>query len=215
LPLFAFMGALFSVILVYSISRQGNRIPVQSLILSGVIVSIALSGIVIFLISISGNEALHNTMWWLWGSLEVYDLKMLFTVSSIVVLGVAAIFIFSQDLNAISIGEEEAVHLGINTEAMKKKVFFITSLVTASIVCLSGIIGFVGLIIPHMVRFIFGPNHKILIPCSCIAGAVFMVICDILSRTLMPPLEIPIGVITALIGAPAFIILLKTKERSR
>lgn len=212
-PLLAFIGALFSVILVYNISRQGNRIPVQSLILSGVIVSIALSGIVIFLISISSNETLHNTMWWLWGSLEVYDLKMLFIVSGIVVLGITAIFMFSQDLNAISIGEEEALHLGINTEAMKKTIFFITSLVTASIVCVSGIIGFVGLIVPHMIRFIVGPNHKILIPCSCIAGAIFMVVCDILSRTLLSPLEIPIGVITAVIGAPIFIILLKTKER--
>ncbi len=212
-PLLAFIGALFSVILVYNISRQGNRIPVQSLILSGVIVSIALSGIVIFLISISSNETLHNTMWWLWGSLEVYDLKMLFIVSGIVVLGITAIFMFSQDLNAISIGEEEALHLGINTEAMKKTIFFITSLVTASIVCVSGIIGFVGLIVPHMIRFIVGPNHKILIPCSCIAGAIFMVVCDILSRTSLSPFEIPIVVSTAVSGAPICIILLKRRER--
>lgn len=213
LPFAAFLGALLSIILVYVMSQQDNKIPVQSLILSGVILSIALSGIVIFLISISSNEALHGLTWWLWGNLQVYDPKLLLTVSIVVASGIAAIFILAQDLNAISIGEEEAVHLGIDTESAKKLLFFITSLITASIVCISGIIGFVGLIIPHMMRIIVGPNHKILIPASCIAAAAFMVICDTLSRTLFTPLEIPIGVITAIIGAPVFMILLKTKQR--
>ncbi len=212
LPFAAFLGALLSIMLVYVMSQQGNKIPVQSLILSGVILSIALSGIVIFLISISSNEALHGLTWWLWGNLQVYDPKLLLIVSIVVASGIAAIFILAQDLNAISIGEEEAVHLGIDTETAKKLLFFTTSLITASIVCICGIIGFVGLIIPHMMRIIVGPNHKILIPASCIAAAAFMVICDTLSRTLFTPLEIPIGVITAIIGAPVFMILLKTKQ---
>ncbi len=126
-----------------------------------------------------------------------------------------AIFIFSQDLNAISIGEEEAIHLGINTETIKKILFFITSLITASLVCICGIIGFVGLIIPHIMRSIVGPNHKVLIPSTCLAAATFMVICDLLSRTLFSPLEIPIGVITAVIGTPIFIILLRSKQKVR
>lgn len=215
LPLAAFIGAILAVILVYNLARQGNKIPVQSLILSGVIVSIALSGIIIFLISISGNEALHGAMWWLWGSMQVYDLKLLYMVSLVVILGILAIYILSQDLNAISIGEEEAIHLGINTETIKKILFFVTSLITASLVSICGIIGFVGLIIPHIMRFIVGPNHKVLIPCTCISAATFMIICDVLSRTLFPPLEIPIGVITAIVGAPVFIILLKTKQKLR
>ena len=215
LPLAAFIGAILAVILVYNLARQGNKIPVQSLILSGVIVSIALSGIIVFLISISGNEALHGAMWWLWGSMQVYDLKLLYMVSLVVILGILAIYILSQDLNAISIGEEEAIHLGINTETIKKILFFVTSLITASLVSICGIIGFVGLIIPHIMRFIVGPNHKVLIPCTCISAATFMIICDVLSRTLFPPLEIPIGVITAIVGAPVFIILLKTKQKLR
>ncbi len=213
LPLAAFIGAIFSIILVYNLARQNNKIPEQSLILSGVIVSVALSAIIIFLISISGNQALHEITWWLWGSLQVYDFKLLFIVSLIVFLGVAAIYIFSQDLNAISMGEEEAIHLGIDIESVKKILILIASLITASLVCISGIIGFVGLMIPHMMRLVVGPNHKVLIPATCLAAAIFMVACDIISRTLFPPLEIPIGVITAILGAPIFIILLKRSQR--
>lgn len=215
LPFAAFIGALLSFILVYNLARQGNKISVQSLVLSGVIVSVALSSIIVFLISISPNEALHGAIWWLWGSLEIFDFKLLFWVSLIVILGILVIFILSQDLNAISIGEEEAIHLGIEAETIKKVLFFITSLITASLVSICGIIGFVGLIIPHMMRFIVGPNHKILIPSTCLAAAAFMIICDVLSRTLLVPLEIPIGVITAIIGAPIFIILLRTKQKIR
>ncbi|TRZ50110.1 iron ABC transporter permease [bacterium] len=213
LPLAAFIGAILSIILVYNLAKQNNKIPEQSLILSGVIVSVALSAIIIFLISISGNEALHGMTWWLWGNLQVYDFNLLFIVSLIVFLGVAAIYIFSQDLNAISTGEEEAIHLGIDIESVKKILILITSLIAASLVCICGIIGFVGLMIPHMMRLVVGPNHKILIPTTCLAAAIFMVACDILSRTLFPPLEIPIGVITAILGAPIFIILLKRSQR--
>lgn len=215
LPFAAFTGAVASTILVYAIARQGNRIPAQSLILSGVIVSIACSGIIVFLISISTKEGLHGLMWWLWGSLEVYDPGLLFWVSAIVISGICAIFVFSQDLNAMSIGEEEAAHLGIKTDSVKNILFFITSLITASLVSVAGIIGFVGLIIPHMMRFVVGPNHKILIPSSCLAAATFMIVCDTLGRTIFAPMEIPIGVLTAIVGAPIFIILLKTRQGVR
>ena len=213
IPFAAFCGALLSIILVYNFAREGSKIPVQSLILSGVIVAIALSGIVVFLISISTNEALHGMMWWLLGSLGIYEFKLLLIVGSLVVIGIISIFILSQDLNAISIGEEEAVHLGIEIEKIKKILFLVTSLITGAIVSVSGMIGFVGLIIPHMMRIAVGPNHKILIPSACLAGAAFLVLCDAVSRSLFPPVEIPIGVITSLIGAPIFIILLKRKQK--
>lgn len=215
LPLSAFVGALATVIVVYVIAREGGKIPVQSLILSGVIASLALSGIIVFLVSTSSNEAMHGLMWWLWGSLEIYDIRLLLAVSVIVVISTGAIYVLSQDLNAISIGEEEASHLGVNTEAVKKILLCLTSLVSASLVCVSGIIGFVGLIIPHALRFAVGPNHRILIPCACLGGAAFMIICDTIARTVMAPIEIPIGVITAILGAPIFIILLKTAKRVR
>lgn len=215
LPFAAFLGAILAVILVYNLAKQGNKIPVQSLILSGVIVSIAFSGIIAFLISLSSNEALHGAIWWLWGSMQVYDLRLLLIVGFIVISCILVIYVLAQDLNAISIGEEDAIHLGIDTETIKKILFFVTSLITASLVSICGIIGFVGLIIPHIMRFVVGPNHKILIPATCILAATFMIICDLFSRTLFSPLEIPIGVITAVIGAPIFIILLKSKQKVR
>ena len=110
-------------------------------------------------------------------------------------------------------GEETAAHLGIDVERVKKILILVTSLITASLVCICGIIGFVGLMIPHIMRLVVGSNHKVLIPVTCLAAAIFMVACDILSRVLFPPLEIPIGVITAILGAPTFIILLKRKQR--
>lgn len=199
--------------LVYGIARQNNKIPVQSLILSGVIVSIALSGVMVFLISLSGNEVLHSATWWLWGSLDVSDIRLLSTIATIVTLCVLGILMLAQDLNAISIGEEEAVHLGIKIESVKAVLFLLTSLITACLVCICGMIGFVGLIIPHTARLIVGPNHRVLIPAACIGGAAFMVICDTIARTVFSPAEIPIGVITSIVGAPVFIILLKRNQR--
>lgn len=212
-PLAAFAGALASIILVYNLAREGTRISDKSLILSGVIVSIALSAVVVFLVFMFGNKAMHEMAWWLWGSLQVYDVKLLMIVAVPVLSGVAIIYVFSQDLNAISMGDEEAAHLGIDTENVRKIIIVVTALITASLICICGVIGFVGLIVPHMMRLITGPNHKALIPLTCIAAAAFMVLCDLISRTLFVPAEIPIGVITAIIGAPVFIVLLKKGKR--
>jgi len=213
MPLAAFLGAAFSIIIVYNLARERGVIADKSLILSGVIISVAFSSLIVFLVSLFGNEAMHEMNWWLWGSLQVYDYKLLILVAFPVILGICVIYLFAQDLNAISIGEEEAVHLGIDTQNIKKILILITALITASLICICGIIGFVGLIVPHMMRLIVGPNHKILIPTTCLAASVFIILCDLLSRTLFSPIEIPIGVITAIIGAPVFIILLKKGKR--
>jgi len=213
MPFAAFLGAVISIILVYSLAREENRIMDKSLILSGVIISVAFSSVIVFLVSLFGNEALHEMNWWLWGSLQVYDYKLVLLVALPVVLGIAVIYLFAQDLNAISIGEEESAHLGIDTQKVKKILILITALITASLICICGIIGFVGLIVPHMMRLIVGPNHKVLIPSTCLAASVFMVTCDVFSRTLFAPVEIPIGVITAIIGAPIFLVLLKQGKK--
>jgi iron complex transport system permease protein len=215
LPLSAFITALLSVFLVYILAREGGKVAVQSLILSGVIVGMAVSGIVVFLVAISNNIAVHGMMWWLLGSLQVYDLNLLGVVGAIVIISIGVIYFFSQDLNAMSLGEEEALHLGIDVEKIKKIMLVVTALATGALVSVSGMIGFVGLIVPHIMRLVVGPNHKILIPATCLAGAAFLVLCDTLARTLMPPIEIPIGMITSLIGTPVFIILLKRKQQVR
>jgi iron complex transport system permease protein len=213
MPLAAFLGAVLSIVVVYNLAQDRGLISDKSLILSGVIISVVFSSVIVFLVSLFGNEAMHEMNWWLWGSLQVYDYKLLALVGFVVVIGICLVYIFAQDLNAISMGEEEAVHLGIDTQNIKKIVILLTALMTASLICICGIIGFVGLIVPHIMRLIVGPNHKILIPTTCLAAAVFLVFCDLASRTLFSPVEIPIGVITAIIGAPVFIILLKKGRR--
>ena len=211
-PLAAFVGAILSTLLVYRLSKQRGKVGIQSLILSGVIISIAFSAAIILLLSISNRETLQGISWWLWGSLEVFNFKLLFLAGIIVSCGIILTYIFSQDLNAVSIGEEEALHLGINTELVKKILFFIVSFITAAIISVCGIIGFVGLIVPHISRLIIGPNHRRLIPVSCIFASGFMILCDYFSRTILAPVQIPIGVMTAIVGAPIFIILLKKNQ---
>ena len=116
-------------------------------------------------------------------------------------------------MNAISLGEEEAIHLGVEIDKLKMILLVIVSLITGALVSVTGMIGFVGLIIPHMMRMVMGPDHRHLVPATCLCSASFLVFCDTLSRTLFPPVEIPIGVITSLVGAPVFIFLLKTRRR--
>ncbi len=214
LPAVSFLGALISMFFVYYLSKKGGRIPVESFILSGVIVSLLCSAAIAFLVSISPNEALHGVLWWLWGSLQMYDSKLLFIAAAVVIPSMAVLYFFSQDLNAVSIGEEDALHLGIKIEKVKATVFFLTSLITASLVCVSGVIGFAGLILPHITRLWVGPNHRVLLPASCLLGAVFMIVCDLLARTVYVPFEIPIGVITACLGAPVFIVLMKRRQKT-
>ena len=213
LPLAAFAGAIGSMILVYNLARDGQKVQDRSLILAGVIVSITLSALIVFVISISGERALHEMTWWLWGSMQTYDFRLVGLSALPVVAGIIAIYCFAQDLNAISLGEEDALHLGIDVQNIKKALILITALITASLICICGIIGFVGLIVPHMMRMVVGPNHKTLIPATCLAASAFMIACDLVSRTMFAPVEIPIGVITSVIGAPVFVLLLKTGRR--
>ena len=213
MPVAAFCGAALAVLIVYFVANERGRLYAHSLILAGVIVSIAFSGIVVFTVSISPNEALYGLMWWLWGSLEVYNVQVLSLVCAVVAIATAIIFIFYQDLNAISLGEERARYLGVNIELSKKILLILASLVTASLVCVCGVIGFVGLIVPHTVRLLCGANHRRLIPLSCLLGSVFMIFCDTLGRVLFAPVQVPIGVTTAIVGAPIFIILFKKRQK--
>jgi len=214
LPLVAFLGAGLTMLIVYNMAKINARISIHGLLLSGVIIGAVFSSLLLFFVSISPNEAMHGITWWLLGNLQIFDIKLLIIVSILIILGVCIAIYFSRDLNAISLGEEEAHHLGIDVETVKKILFIVASLITGSIVCICGIIGFVGLIIPHAIRLIFGSNHRVVIPTSAISAGIFLILADTISRTVAPPLEIPIGVITALIGGPIFIILLRKKIKS-
>ncbi len=214
LPIFAFLGALLSIFMVYNISNIGGRRPIQTLILSGVIVGILFSSLLMLFVFSSSKEEIHNILWWLLGSLQVFNLRLLSIVAAINIAGIFIIWFYTKELNAILMGEEDAEHMGINVEKIKKIVLIVSSLMVGSIVSISGIIGFVGLIIPHMMRLIVGPDHKVLIPASALFGSIFLISCDTLSRVIIAPSEMPVGIITSLVGAPYFIVLLRKKQKN-
>ena len=170
LPVWAFLGAVAAFFVVYRISEVNGRIPIQNLLLTGVIVGAVLSSIVVFLVSFSDKEYLHSVMWWLLGNLQIFDMKLLLSVVIIVVTAVILAALNSRELNAISLGEEEAAHLGVDIEKTKKRLFIIASIITGAAVSAAGMIGFVGLIVPHFVRLVIGANHRAVIPVSFIAG---------------------------------------------
>ncbi len=211
MPIISFVFGILTILLVLSIAKTKGKIPIQTLLLSGIIVGAVLSSILLFLISVSRSTVIHDAIWWLLGNLQIFNMRLLAIISFIVTIGIAGAYYFSKDLNAISLGEEEAVHLGVETEFVKKWVLAIGSLLTAAIVCTCGIIGFVGLIIPHLGRLLVGGDHRKLVPVIVALGGIFLITCDTISRTILLPAEIPIGAITALLGGPFFIYLLKTK----
>jgi len=212
-PISAFAGSLMAVFVVYNISRVGSRVPVTMLLLSGISVSIFLSAIIAILQVIAGRK-LHVIVFWLMGGFSYVEWKDIWAILPLVCLGTAAIYFFARDLNILSLGEETAQHLGVDVERVKKLLLILGSLITAAAVSISGLIGFVGLMIPHMTRILVGPDHRILLPTSTIVGATFLVISDAIARVIVSPIELPVGVITALSGGPFFIYLLRKKKES-
>ncbi len=211
IPGVAFLGALLTIFLVYFISRVAGRIPTQTMLLAGVIVNSFFSAIIMFLISATSNEKLHGVTFWLMGNLEFLSWQFFKPVFFYLLSGGLLIIYLAKDLNLLSLGEETAAELGVEVEKLKKFSFLLTSLITGAVVAVSGLIGFVGLIIPHLVRLLWGPDHRFLLPAAAILGGLFLVAADTLARTIMAPNEIPVGVITALSGAPFFIYLLRKK----
>ena len=215
LPATAFVGALTTILLVYALARTPNgTAPVQTLLLSGVVVSAVLGSILMFVVSVAPSEKLHGIVWWLLGNLQVFDSGLLRIVSAVIVAGLAVSALWARDLNLMALGEEPAAHLGVDVEWTKKLFFLLASLMTGATVAACGLIGFVGLIVPHTVRLVAGPEHRRLVVASALAGAVFLVLADSVARTIMAPREVPIGVITAMLGGPFFLALLRKRKTS-
>lgn len=210
-PGLAFVGALITIFLVYFISRVEGRVPTQTMLLSGVIVNSFFSAIIMFLISATSDEKLHGVTFWLMGNLEFLSFQLFQPILVYLLVGGILLYNLARDLNLLSLGEETAAELGVDVERLKKISFLLTSLITGAVVSISGLIGFVGLIIPHLVRLLWGPDHRFLLPASAILGGLFLLGADTLGRTVIAPNEIPVGVITALSGAPFFIYLLRKK----
>jgi iron complex transport system permease protein len=207
----AFGGAMAAIFLVFGIAGKEQTLPTQTLLLAGVIVNAFFSALIMFLVSLSSRNELHNVLFWLMGDLSLASRQEILLVG--IALAAIAAFIYrdSKALNLLVMGEETALQLGVNVETTKKRLFFAASLLTAVAVSASGIIGFVGLLVPHMMRLLFGADHRLLLPVTALFGASFLVAADSVARTITAPTELPVGVITALCGAPFFIYLLRKR----
>ena len=214
-PVAAFLGALGSVLMVYRLARFGGKAPIVSMLLAGFVMSSFLVAIVMLLLTMSDRLGLRlqQVFTFLMGGISVTYWQQIAVIAPLVLGGLIVTRFFAVHLNAFSVGEEGAAYLGIDVEREKKIILGLGSLLTACAVSLGGLIGFVGLIVPHAMRLVLGPDHRLLLPASALAGATFLVLADLLARTLLGPAEIPVGVLTALIGAPFFIYLLRRTRR--
>lgn len=210
--LFAFAGALGVTFLVYSISRTKGRVSVLTLLLAGVAISAMLSSINSFILMFQSQD-LARVVFWLMGSFTAASWQQLAIIGPIIIVLFIVAAFFMTELNIISLGDQRATQLGVNTDQVKKILLVLASLIAAAAVSVSGIIGFVGLITPHILRLIVGPDHKILYPTSALAGGIVLLASDTLSRMVLVPREIPVGIITSIIGVPFFIYLLVRSKR--
>jgi iron complex transport system permease protein len=212
-PIVAFVSAMGTVFMVYMLSKIGESRSMLTLLLIGVAITSLFSALV-YLIMIVSNAQAQGILFWMFGSLTLAGWNYVYMAFPFIIAGLGVIFYFARDLNTIALGEEQAHHLGVDTEMLKKILLACVSLVTAAAVSISGIIGFIGLIIPHILRILVGPDHRILIPSSALAGAIVLILCDTLARTVMSPSEVPVGIITAILGCPFFIYLLLSRRGS-
>jgi len=211
-PASGFIGALAVMFFVYGLSVKRQSLGLRDMLLIGVMVSFIASSVVMLLMSISKSEDLHGIIFWIMGSLDEPDLTLI-TIAVIVSLGGLLIsHLFCLPLNAMSLGEEGARHLGVRVTKIRRWLFLLASLLTGLSVSVAGIIGFAGLVVPHFMRMVAGPDHRGLLAGSFLAGAAFLILCDTLARTIISPLELPVGVVTGIIGGSVFVYALTRKR---
>lgn len=209
-PLAAFGGALSAVLVVVLLARRGGQLPVVGLILAGVVVGSSLSAATSFLLLLAREQA-AGVLSWLLGSFAFASWRDVLVVAPVVLLALLLLMGSSRALNLLQLGEAQALGLGLEVERFKLVLIAVASLATAAAVSVSGIIGFVGLIVPHAVRLALGPDYRRLLPAAALAGALFLVLADLLARSLVTSAELPIGVITAVVGGPFFLYLLQRR----
>lgn len=212
LPIAGFLGAIGVVILVYFLSVRKGTLKIQGLLLTGVMFSFISSSMIMFIMAISKVADLHGIIFWIMGSLDEPNMALVYGALIISILGLIVSYFFCMDLNALYLGEEEAYHLGINIENTKRYLFLLSSILTGVSISIVGIIGFVGLVVPHFIRMFIGSDHRILLITSFLSGGAFLIFCDTLARTIIAPNELPVGVITGIIGGILFIYALTKKQ---
>jgi iron complex transport system permease protein len=214
LPILGFLGSLSVIIFLYAVSTRRGTLNMHGVLLTGVMVNFISSSIVMLIMAISRAEDLQAIVFWLIGSLSETDWYLVGTVSAVTLVGLLISYLFCFDLNALSLGEEEAQHLGISVERTKRVLLILASALTGVSVSVSGAIGFVGLVVPHFMRMIVGVDHRILLISSFLGGGSFLVFCDSIARIVALPVELPVGVVTGILGGILFIYSLTKREVS-
>jgi iron complex transport system permease protein len=213
IPIVAFVGALVTVLLVYNLARVGSTLPTTTLILAGVAVSAFATSLTSFLMLNSGDEV-HRALAWLLGGGTMSGWQPVLASAPYIAAGLLALVLTAHTLNLLQFGEEQAQQLGLNVERTKNLLIVATSLTTAAAVSFSGLIGFIGLVVPHLVRILWGPDYRRLVPLSILGGGSLLLLADLLARLVMAPQTLPVGIVTALAGAPFFLwILLRAKSQ--
>lgn len=213
-PLVAFACGLAVTFLVYALSRRSGRVPIGVLLLTGIAIGGLMQAVTSFMLLRQDTADLHNIMSWLMGSLAQSQWSHVWALLPYVVIGLVMVAAMQRDLNILAMGDETAHHLGVNTERSKFLLLLVASLLAAAAVAVSGIIAFVGLIIPHLMRLIVGPNHRVLLPACLLCGGLLLVWADVIARTLIHSGELPIGIVTSVLGSPFFLYLLNRRETS-
>lgn len=208
LPLFGFIGSIIVMFTVYYLSFKRGILKTNGMLLTGVMISFISSSLIMFTMAVSKTDDLQGIVFWIMGSLQEPNLSLIYISIVVSIVGTVLSFLFVKDLNALSIGEEEAHHLGVNVERVKTILFIIASILTGICVSVSGIIGFVGLFVPHILRLLLGSDHRILLVNSFFIGSAFLIFCDSIARVIISPLELPVGVVTGIIGGSIFIYIL-------
>ena len=210
-PMMSFAGALLTIYLLMILGTRRMGMESSTILLTGVIINAFFTAIIMFFISISADARLHSMLYWLYGDLSQSRYGPLAVIAPVLVIASIILYRFSRHLNLMTAGEETALQLGVEVERAKKTCFLVVSLIIGLVVAFSGLIGFIGLIVPHLGRMVFGSDHRLLIPIAALGGASFLIAADTLARTIISPSELPVGVITAFMGAPFFIYLLRKK----
>ena len=211
---FGFGGALVAGAAVYLIASVHGAFPIQTLLLAGVIVGIFFGSAVTVLISLVDIDRLGGVVHWLLGNIAPLPARSLLVFAGLAALGFAAIVTQARELNVLALGEEAARQLGIDAERVKVQIFVAAALLTSSVVAFAGPIGFVGLIVPHMLRLLLGPDHRLLVPTAMVGGGAFLLVADTIARNALAPAELSVGIITSFFGAPFFVYLLRTRRGS-
>ena len=213
LPIFGIIGASLTIVFMYAISMRRSHLNINSILLTGVMLSFISSSAIMFLLSTTTSEKLQTIIFWTMGSLDETNTSLIYLVLIASLSGLVIFYLFVSQLNALRLGEKNAKYLGINTSFVIKSLFIVASIITGISVATVGVIGFVGLVVPHLLRFLIGNDYRILLISTFLGGGIFLILSDVIARKIIAPNELPIGVITGIIGGVVFIIAISKSKK--